>query len=85
MRQHQIEHHQVGRAAPYAIERLGTVRRLLDREAILLEVVAKQFANIAFVLDDEDLVANTLAHLFGSLRHMSFFLSMCLMFRPLTM
>ena len=54
LRQHQIEHQQIRRAASNPIERLGAVARLFDREALLRQIVAQQFADVGLVLDDAE-------------------------------
>ena len=54
LRQHQIQHHQVRIVAVELDERLLAVARGHDRIALLLEVQAQQFHDVALVVHDED-------------------------------
>src|SRR5207237_1732909 len=60
-RQHEIEDHQMRPLFAQQRERLLPVRRLERSEALLLEVVAHQLANVGLVLDDEN-ITTAFAH-----------------------
>src|SRR5579885_1160534 len=50
---HQVEQKDIGDAAADLFERLCAVGGLLDEESFAFEVVAQQFADVSFVLDDQ--------------------------------
>jgi len=53
VRQHQVEHHQVGVPGPGRLERGLATARLQDVITVALQVQRHRFADLALVVDDQ--------------------------------
>ena len=57
-RQHQVEDHEVRAAAVERAAHLGAVGGERDPEAVALEILAEQLADLGVVVDDQDVVGS---------------------------
>jgi len=56
--QHEVEHHDVGRAAFEHAPHLAPVGRERDAKTVALQVLAEQLADLGVVVDDQDVIGS---------------------------